>query len=126
MSSATIDHPAKTRPEAIPLAGKIELAKAEILIQSGNASIAGFVDLAKAYQAMATKNAERLSASLQALAHVKTPSEFLALQHKLIAESVESAVSDGTHIAKLTTGIFTAAFEPVKKQLDSFQVRTNT
>ena len=57
---------------------------------------------------------------MQALAAVKSPAEFIgiAVQQRLIKEGVEAAVSDSRHIAQLTTAVFTAAFEPVKKQLE--------
>ena len=96
-------------------------ANAEALTKSGNAAIAGFQELAKAYQALATKNAEKLTASIQALAAVKSPTEFVELQQKLIQEGVDAAVSDSRNIADLTTAVFTAAFEPVKKQVEAVQ-----
>ena len=70
------------------------------------------------YQELATKNAKNLTAAMQALAAVKSPTEFIELQQRLIKEGVEAAVSDSRHIAQLTTAVFTAAFEPVKKQLE--------
>ncbi|KIL99554.1 Translation initiation factor 2 (IF-2 GTPase) [Paramagnetospirillum magnetotacticum MS-1] len=96
-------------------------ANAEALTQSGNAAIAGFQELAKAYQALATKNAEKLTASIQALASVKSPEDFLSLQQKLVKEAVDAAVADSSKIAELTTTVFTAAFEPVKKQVEAAQ-----
>ncbi len=96
-------------------------ANVEALTKSGNAAIAGFQELAKAYQALATKNAEKLTASIQALATVKTPAEFIELQQKLIKEGVDSAVNDSRDIADLTTAVFTAAFEPVQKQVEAVQ-----
>ena len=71
----------------------------DVVVKRGNAAIAGFQELAKAYQALATKNAERLSSSLQALAAVKSTTELMALQ------------------GKLTTAVFTAAFEPITKPM---------
>lgn len=91
----------------------------EALTKSGNAAIAGFQELAKAYQALATKNAEKLTASIQALSSVKNPTEFVELQQKLIKEAVEAAVADSREIATLTTSIFTTAFEPVKKHVEA-------
>jgi hypothetical protein len=91
----------------------------DIITRSGNATIAGYQDLAKAYQGLATQNAERLGAALQALAAVKGPVEFFDLQKKLMAEGIEAAVRDGNHIAKLTGSIFAAAFEPVREQVEA-------
>ena len=96
-------------------------ANADAITQSGNAAIAGFQELAKAYQALATKNAEKLTASIQALATVKSPEEFVSLQQKLVKEAVDAAVADSTKIAELTTSVFNAAFEPVKKQVEAVQ-----
>jgi hypothetical protein len=52
--------------------------------------------------------------------------EFMQLQQKLIKEGVEAAVSDGHHIAQLTTAVFTAAFEPVKKKIEAMQRTAHT
>jgi len=96
-------------------------ANVDTLTQSGNAAIAGFQELAKAYQTLATKNAEKLTASIQALASVKSPNEFIELQQKLIKEGVEAAVADGRNIADLTSTIFSAAFAPIQKQVETVQ-----
>ena len=96
-------------------------ANTEALIKGGNAAISGFQELAKAYQDLATKNAEKLTSSIQALASVKSPTEFVELQQKLIKEGVDAAVADSSKIAELTTSVFTAAFEPVKKQVEAVQ-----
>ena len=93
----------------------------DALTQSGNATIAGFQELAKAYQGLATKNAEKLTASIQALAGTKSPTEFVELQQKLIKEGVEAAVADSRQIADLTASVFTTAFAPVKKQVEALQ-----
>ena len=96
-------------------------ANVDTLTQSGNAAIAGFQELAKAYQDLATKNAEKLTSSIQTLAAAKSPTEFAELQQKLIKEGVEAAVSDSRKIAELTTSVFSTAFAPVKKQIEAFQ-----
>src|SRR6476646_3803440 len=77
-------------------AEKIVKGNAEALTVSGNAS----------------------RAAVQALTAVKSPAEFIELQQRRIKEGVEAAVNDSRHIAQLTTAVFTAAFEPVKKQLE--------
>ena len=96
-------------------------ANTDALTKGGNAAIAGFQELAKAYQALATKNAEKLTASIQALAATKSPAEFIELQQTLIKEGVDAAVSDSQNIAKLTAAVFTAAFEPVQVQVTAMQ-----
>ena len=107
-------------------AEKIGKGNAEALTESGNASRAAVQELTKAYQELAAKNANNLTAAMQALAAVKSPTEFMELQQRLIKEGVAAAVSDGKHIAKLTTAVFTAAFEPVKKQIELVQKTTRT
>lgn len=99
-------------------AGKAGVAA---LSQSGHSAVAGFQELASAYQALAARNAERLSASIQAFAAVKSPVEFVELQHKLIAESVDAAASDWSNIAKLTLSTFMGAFEPIQNQVQKLQ-----
>ena len=56
---------------------------------------------------------------------MKGPTQFVELQQKLIKDGVEAAISDGRHIAQLTTSVFTAAFEPVKKQIEAAHKTTH-
>ena len=102
-------------------AENIVKGNAEALTESGNASRAAIQELTKAYQELAAKNAKNLTAAMQSLAAVKSPAEFMELQQRLMKEGVEAAVSDSQHIAQLTTAVFTAAFEPVKKQIEGVQ-----
>ena len=115
---------AEASAEALTKSGqaaeKIMKDNADALTKSGNAS-AAVQELTKAYQELATKNVKNLTAAMQALAAVKSPTEFMELQQRLIKEGVEAAVSDSQHIAQLTTAVFTAAFEPVKKQIEALQ-----
>jgi phasin family protein len=123
MSNATEQTTAATKADALTKGGNnaehIIKANADTLATCGNATIAGFHDLAVAYQELATKNAEKLTNAIQALAAVKSPAEFFELQQTLIKEGVDAAVKDGRRIADLTTAVFTAAFEPLKKQAES-------
>lgn len=96
-------------------------AGAEALAKSGNATISGYQELAKAYQELAARNAEKLTASLQALVAAKNPTEFLELQQKLVKDAVDSAVADSKKIADLTMSVFTAAAEPIQAQIKSVQ-----
>jgi phasin family protein len=107
-------------------AEKMMKGNADALSESGNASKAAVQELTKAYGELAAKNAKNLTAAMQALAAVKSPTEFMELQQRLIKEGVAAAVSDSKHIAQLTTAVFTAAFEPVKKQIESVQKTTRT
>jgi phasin family protein len=91
------------------------------LTESAKGSTAAVQDLTKAYQELAAKNAKNLTAAMEALAAVKSPTEFMELQQRLIKEGVEAAVRDSSHIAQLTNAVFTAAFEPVKKQIEAAQ-----
>jgi len=131
MTSASVEHltsatksniDAMTKPgngaNHLAAAGK---ANADALANSGNAAVSGFQELAKAYQTLATRNAEKMTASIQALAAVKTPAEFIELQRKLIAEGVDAAVGDWSHFAKLTVAVFTNAFDPIQKQAEILQ-----
>jgi len=130
MAKRTNEQIAEASAEALAKSGeaaeKIMKGNAEALADSGNASRAAIQELTKAYQELATKNAKNLTAAMQALAAVKSPTEFMELQQRLIREGVEAAVSDSQHIAQLTTAVFTAAFEPVKKQIEAVQKGART
>jgi phasin family protein len=130
MAKPTIEETAKANADALTKSGKaaekIIEGNADALTKSGNASRAAVQELTKAYQELAAKNAKNLTAAMQALSAVKSAAEFVELQQRLIKEGVEAAVSDSRHIAQLTTAVFTAAFEPVKKQIEAVQRTTQT
>jgi phasin family protein len=96
-------------------------ANTDALTESAAGSTAAFQELTKAYQEMASRNAKNLTAAIQALSSVKSPAEFIEVQQKLIKDGVQAAVSDSQNIASLTTAVFTAAFEPVKQQIEAVQ-----
>ena len=125
MATPTIEKIAKSNADASTKSGEaaetIMKSSTEAPTESGAASRAAVQELTKAYQDLATKNAKNLTAAIQGLSAVKNPVEFMQLQQKLIKEGVEAAVSDSHHIAQLTTAVFTAAFEPVKKQIEAVQ-----
>ena len=130
MANPIVENIAKTNADALAKSSRaaetIMKGGAEALTESGNASRAAIQELTKAYQELATKNAKNLTAAVQALSAVKSPTEFIELQQKLIKDGVEAAVADSRHIAQLTTAVFTAAFEPVKKQIEAVQKTART
>ena len=130
MAKQPAEQIAEAASEALTKSGEaaemIVKSNAEAMTESGNASRAAIQELTKAYPELAAKNAKNLTAATQALAAVKSPAEFMELQQRLIKDGVEAAVSDSQHIAQLTTAVFTAAFEPVKKQIEAVQKSTRT
>jgi hypothetical protein len=105
--------------------GEINQANAAAVTDSGNAAGAALKELSKAYQELATRNAEKLKSSIQALTAVKSVKEFVEVEQRLIKEGVQAAVADTKNIAHLTTAVFTAAFEPVKKRIEAMQKTTH-
>jgi hypothetical protein len=77
------------------------------------AVIAHFHDLTSAYQAISTKNIEKLTASISALSSAKEPAEFLHLQQKFMTDAINAAIADTAHIVKLTAAAFTSASKPL-------------
>ena len=125
MVNSTVAPSAKANTDALAKSGlaaeQIVKGNAEALTDSGNASSTAFQELTKAYQELASKNASNLTAAIQALTAVKKPTEFIELQQRLIKDGVDAAVRDSQNIARLTAAVFTAAFEPVKKQIEAVQ-----
>jgi phasin family protein len=107
-------------------ADKLMKESSNTLTESGKGSAAAVQDLIKTYQELAARNVKNLTAAMEALSAVKSPTEFMELQQRLIKESVEAAVNDSRQIAQLTNAVFTAAFEPVKKQMEAAQKTTRT
>jgi hypothetical protein len=130
MTSPTVEKIAKSNADASTKSGEaaetIMKSSTEAPTESAAASRAAVQELTKAYQDLATRNAKNLTAAIQGLSAVKNPVEFIQLQQKLIKEGVEAAVSDSHRIAQLTTAVFTAAFEPVKKQIEAVQKTART
>jgi hypothetical protein len=104
--------------------GKMTEANIATIADSSHAAGAALKELSKAYQELATRNAEKLKTSIQALAAVKSVKEFVEVEQRLIREGVQAAVADTKNISQLTTAVFTAAFEPVKKRIDAMQKTT--
>jgi hypothetical protein len=104
-----------------PTAEQIAKTSTDALTESGHASSAALQELSKAYQEMAVRNANNLTVAMKELAGVKSPSEFIVIQQRLIKDGVQAAVTDSQNIAHLTAAVFTAAFEPVKKQIEAMQ-----
>jgi hypothetical protein len=104
-------------------AARIVRDNTDVMRKSSNGSSAAFEELTVAYQELATRNAKILTAGMQALAAVKSPTEFIELQQRLIKDSLKAAVQDSQHIAQLTAAVFTAAFQPVKDRIEAVQKR---
>ncbi len=125
MANLTVEKITKANADALAKSGQAAetfvKGGAEALSESSAASRTAIQELTQAYQELATKNAKNLTAAMQALSAVKSPPEFIELQQKLIKDGVEAAVSDSHRIVQLTTAVFTAAFEPVKKQFEAVQ-----
>jgi hypothetical protein len=107
--------------DALKKTGEAIQDNAEAVSETGNASRPAVMELTQAYQELAVKNAKNLTDAMRALAAVKSPTEFMELQQRLVREGVEAAVRDSQHIAQLTTAVFTAAFQPLKNRFDSLQ-----
>jgi phasin family protein len=125
MANPTVEQISKdgadTLSRSAQAAKKIAKDSSNTLAESGKGSAAAIKDLTHAYQELASNNVKSLTAAVEALIAVKSPTEFLALQQKLIKDGLETAASDSRHIAELTTAVFTAAFDPVKKQIEAAQ-----
>ena len=106
-------------------AARIVRDNTDAFTDAGKASRPAVLELTNAYQELAIRSAKNLTAAMQALAAVKSPTEFIELQQRLIREGVEAAVKDSQKIAQLTTAVFAAAFEPIKKQIESAQRSQN-
>ena len=112
MANSTLQKIANNNADPLIKSGQatesILKGQAEVLTESGNASKTAVQELAKAYQDLATKNAKNLTAAIQRLSVAKNPVEFIEL------------------LAQLTSAVFTAAFEPVKKQIEAAQKTART
>jgi phasin family protein len=102
-------------------AEKVVKDSSSTLTESGKGAAEALKELTKAYQELAARNVKNLTAVMEELVAVKSPAEFMELQQRLIKDGVEAAAGDSRRIAELTTAVFTAALEPVKKQFEAAQ-----
>ncbi|MGP8169889.1 TIGR01841 family phasin [Rhodoblastus sp.] len=105
---------------------KVVKDSSSTLTESGKGAAEALKELTKAYQELAAKNVKNLTTVMEELVAVKSPAEFMELQQRLIKEGVEAAAGDSRRIAELTTAVFTAALEPVKKQFEAAQKASRT
>src|SRR5664279_5259235 len=80
-----------------------------------------FQELAKAYRELASKNAQNLTTAIQAISAVKNLNEFIELEQRLIKDGIQEAVSDSQNIVRLTAAVFSAAFDPERRRIESTQ-----
>ena len=110
MAKQPTEQIAEATSEALTKSGdaaeKIMEGNAEALTESGTSSRAAIQELTKAYQELAAKNAKNLTAAMQSLAAVKSPTEFMELQQRLIKEGVQAAVSDSQPLLFTGSGAF--------------------
>ncbi len=104
-------------------AEKIVKDSSSTLTESGQGAAEALKELTKAYQELAARNVKNLTAVMEELVAVKSPAEFMELQQRLIKDSGQPRRpgQDSRRIAELTTAVFTAALEPVKKQFEAAQ-----
>jgi phasin family protein len=128
MANPTVEKVSQDSADALSRAAqaakKIAKDSSNTLAESGKGSAAALKDLTHAYQELASNNVKSLTAAVEALVAVKSPTEFLALQQKLIKDGLQTAADDSRRIAELTAAVFTAAFDPVKKQIETAQHKT--
>lgn len=99
---------------------------AEAFAKSSNVALKGFEEIAKAWQGLASRSAEKTDAAVKALTSCKSPVEAAELQSKLARESVEQAINETRKIAELSQTVFTAALEPLNARIAAFQALTKT
>jgi hypothetical protein len=75
--------------ESSEAADKATRETAAALTENGNASRAAIQELTRAYQELATKNVNKLTAAMRALATVKSPAEFIDTQQRLIRKGLK-------------------------------------
>lgn len=99
---------------------------AETLSKTATTALADFGSLAKAYQDLALRNVETLSASFLGLTSVKTPIEFFETQGKMFTDGFATAFEDCRTIGTLTVSLITAACEPIQHQVSTVQENLKT
>jgi phasin family protein len=130
MANPTVEQISKASADALSksthAAQKMMKDSSNTLTESGKDSAAAVQELTKAYQELAERNVKNLTAAMEALSAVKSLAEFMELQQKLIKDGLATAADDSRRIAELTNAVFTAAFEPVKKQIEAAQKTSQT
>jgi len=86
------------------------------LVRVNTAATKGFETLAKHFVELTTKSFEDAVAASKKIAAVKSPTEFMQVQTKLIQDSFESMVGETKKVSDITTTIFKDVSAPLAAQ----------
>lgn len=98
-------------------AGEFAKGNLEAVVESGKILANGMKSMSEACVAESRSTYETMTADLKELAGVKSPSEFLELQSKLMRKNFDAAVATGSKNSEAMLKLASEAFQPLSTRL---------
>lgn len=111
--------------EMVSQASEFNKGNVEALVESGKIAAKGAQEMGQAYAEDAKKGFEELTAALKELTTVKSPTEFIELQTKLVKKSFDTAVAQTSKNSEAFIKLAGDVFQPISNRVsvavDSFK-----
>ena len=98
-------------------AGEFAKGNLEAVVESGKILANGMKSMSEAYVAETRSAYETMTADFKELAAVKSPTEFLELQSKLMRKNFDAAVATGSKKSEAMLKLASEAFQPLSTRL---------
>lgn len=111
--------------EMVSQASEFSKGNVEALVESGKIAAKGAQEMGQAYAEDAKKGFEELTAALKEMTTVKSPTEFIELQTKLVKKSFDTAVAQTSKNSEAFIKLAGDVFQPISNRVsvavDSFK-----
>jgi phasin family protein len=111
--------------EMVSQASEFNKGNVEALVESGKIAAKGAQEMGQAYAEDAKKGFEELTAALKEMTTVKSPTEFIELQTKLVKKSFDTAVAQTSKNSEAFIKLAGDVFQPISNRVsvavDSFK-----
>lgn len=111
--------------EMVSQASEFNKGNVEALVESGKIAAKGAQEMGQAYAEDAKKGFEELTAALKEMTTVKSPTEFIELQTRLVKKSFDTAVAQTSKNSEAFIKLAGDVFQPISNRVsvavDSFK-----
>jgi len=111
--------------EMVSQAGEFSKGNVEALVESGKIAAKGVQDMGQTYAEDTKKSFEELTAALKEMTSVKSPTEFIELQSKMVRKSFDTAVAQTSKNSEAFLKLAGDVIQPISNRVsvavDSFK-----
>jgi len=111
--------------EMVSQAGEFSKGNVEALVESGKIAAKGVQDMGQTYAEDTKKSFEELTAALKEMTSVKSPTEFIELQSKMVRKSFDTAIAQTSKNSEAFLKLAGDVIQPISNRVsiavDSFK-----